>query len=64
LTSQENIKEKMDGLEEHLRHAGIVRTFAERYLQQVRAFRAQVYLAFAPADARRILEALELMNTR
>lgn len=51
----------MDGLEEHLRHAGIARTVTARYLQQVLAFRAQVYLAFALADARRILDALELM---
>ncbi len=32
-----------------------------RYLQQVRTFRAQLQTAFAPADAARILAALELM---
>ena len=51
----------MDGLEEHLRHAGVSSTHATRYLQQVRTFRAQLHLAFAPADAARILVALELM---
>ena len=51
----------MDSLEEQLRHARVASTHATRYLQQVRAFRAQLQTAFAPADAARILAALELM---
>ncbi len=51
----------MESLEKHLRHAGVSSTHATRYLQQVRTFRAQLQSAFAPADAARILDALELM---
>ena len=51
----------MESLEEHLHHAGVSSTHATRYLQQVRTFRAQLQTAFAPADAVRILAALELM---
>jgi len=52
---------KMDSLAEQLCHAGVSSTHATRYLRQVRAFRAQLQTAFAPADAARILDALELM---
>jgi len=51
----------MESFEEHLRHAGVSSAHATRYLQQVRTFRAQLQTAFAPADAARILDALELM---
>ena len=61
MTSEEKNVGKMDRLEEHLRHAGVSSTYATRYLQQVRTFRAQLQSAFAPADAARILDALELM---
>src|SRR5258708_31630178 len=51
----------MESLAEQLCHAGVSSTHATRYLRQVRAFRAQLQTAFAPADAARILDALELM---
>src|SRR5260370_32029066 len=51
----------MESLEEHLRYAGVSSTHTTRYLQHVRTFRAQLQSAFAPADAARILDALELM---
>ena len=51
----------MESLAEQLHHAGVSSTDATRYLQQVRTFRAQLQSAFAPADAARILDALELM---
>ena len=61
LASQEKITGKMESLVEHLRHAGVSRAQATRYLQQVRTFRAQLQIAFAPADVGRVLDALELM---
>jgi hypothetical protein len=51
----------MDRLAEQLHHAGVSSAHVTRYLQQVRTFRAQLQTAFAPADAARILAALELM---
>lgn len=52
---------KMDRLEEHLRQAGVSSAQATRFLQHVRAFRAQLLTTFAPSEAARILAALELM---
>lgn len=51
----------MDRLAEQLHHAGLSSIQVTRFLQQVRAFRAQLQTAFAPADAARTLAALELM---
>ncbi len=51
----------MESIEERLRNSGASGTHATRYLQQVSAFQEQVHTAFAPADAGRIFDTLELM---
>ena len=51
----------MDRLAEQLYHAGLSSIQVTRFLQQVRAFRAQLQTAFTPADGARALAALELM---
>jgi len=61
IDQERKIAGKMESLAAQLRHAGVSSAHVTRYLQQVRAFRAQLQTAFAPADAARILDALELM---
>ena len=64
IDQQRKIAGKMESLAEQLHHAGVSSTYVTRYLQQVQAFRAQLQTVFAPADAARILDALELMKER
>lgn len=51
----------MVSIEEHLQKAGVSGTHYTRCLQQVGTFREQLHIVFAPADAERILDALQLM---
>src|SRR5579859_2651470 len=53
--------EKMKNIAERLQNSSASGTHATSYLQQVSIFQQYVYTAFAPADAGRILAALELM---
>jgi hypothetical protein len=52
---------EMVSIDERLRRIGVSGTHYTRYLQQVHTFREQLHTAFAPADAGRILDALQLM---
>src|SRR6516225_3767464 len=51
----------MKNIEEHLQNVGLSDTHTTNYLQQASTFQKHIHTAFAPADAGRILDALELM---